>query len=60
MLQRIAESTDLGDPSLTLESIIKIALAMVDQFTLLKDANRYLGMFDHLYGDHYPDENLAA
>jgi AcrR family transcriptional regulator len=60
MLQRIAESTDLRDHSLTLESMKKIALAMVDQFTLLKDAYRYLGMFDHLYGDHYPDENLAA
>ena len=60
MLKRIVEATSTGKPSLTLEAMKKNALAMVDQFHPLRDAYRYLGMFDHLYGDHYPDETLAA
>lgn len=59
MLKRIVEATSIGKPSLTLEAMKKNALAMVDQFHPLRDAYRYLGMFDHLYGDHYPDETLA-
>jgi AcrR family transcriptional regulator len=34
-------------------------LAMIDQFDNLRIVYRYLGMFDHLYGDHYPNETLA-
>ena len=60
MLKKIAEVTNIGEPSLTLESMKKYALALVDQFYQLQDAYRYLGMFDHLYGDHYPDQTLAA
>lgn len=34
-------------------------LAMIDHFDELRDAYRYLGMFNHLYGDRYPNETLA-
>lgn len=34
-------------------------LAMIDHFDELRDAYHYLGMFNHLYGDRYPNEKLA-
>lgn len=34
-------------------------LAMIDHFEYLREAFRYLGMFNHLYGDRYPNETLA-
>jgi AcrR family transcriptional regulator len=36
------------------------ARAMVRGFDELRDAYRYLGMFDHVYADRYPTEELAA
>ncbi|WP_161883675.1 TetR/AcrR family transcriptional regulator [Deinococcus alpinitundrae] len=36
------------------------AQTMIRDFETLRDAYRYLGMFDHLYGDHYPSTELAA
>ncbi len=60
MLNKIAESTDLGENPHRLEAMRKNVLAMIDQFYLLRDAYRFLGMFDHLYGDHYPNEKLAG
>jgi len=33
---------------------------MIDRFDILRDAYRYIGMFDHLYGDSYPAEDLAS
>jgi len=37
-----------------------ICLGMIREFPALRSAYRYLGMFDHLYGDHYPSDELAA
>jgi len=34
-------------------------LAMINHYGELRDAYRYLGMFNHLYGDRYPNETLA-
>ena len=34
--------------------------AMIRNFPALRDTYRYLGMFDHLYTDRYPTEELAT
>jgi AcrR family transcriptional regulator len=59
MLRRISAVTMLAAPELSLEILKEHALAMVQNFYTLRDAYRYIGMFDHLYGDHYPSEDLA-
>jgi AcrR family transcriptional regulator len=43
-----------------LERIKSLAHAMIRNFDSLRDAYRYLGMFDHLYTDRYPTQELAA
>ena len=63
-LQRIL-SVDLPEPVATgdeqvLERIKGLVHAMVANFDGLRDAYRYLGMFDHLYSERYPTEELAA
>ena len=35
-------------------------LGMIREFPALSGAYRYLGMFDHVYGDAYPSEELAT
>lgn len=60
MLRKIAASPQVKVRRLTNESIRQIALGLIDCFFDLRDAYRYMGMFDHLYGDRYPDEKLAA
>jgi AcrR family transcriptional regulator len=60
MLKKIKSSTDVSEQSVYLLAIKEDTLAMIDQFGDLRDAYRFLGMFDHLYGDHYPNETLAA
>ena len=60
MLRKIAASPRVRVRRLTNESIRQIALGLIDCFFDLRDAYRYMGMFDHLYGDRYPDEKLAA
>lgn len=59
MLKRIKSSTDVSEEPVYLRAVKEDALAMIDQFYQLRDAYRFLGMFDHLYGDHYPNEALA-
>lgn len=59
MLRRIAVASGLKDQPLTLNALKNHALAMVRSFYPLRDAYRYIGMFDHLYGDRYPNEPLA-
>jgi AcrR family transcriptional regulator len=44
----------------TLERLKQAARAMILNFDELRDAYRYLGMFDHLYTDRYPSDELAA
>lgn len=60
MLKKIKSSTDVSEQTVYLRAVEEDMLAMIDQFTELRDAYRMLGMFDHLYGDHYPNETLAA
>ena len=60
MLRKIKYSTDISDQPVYLRAVKDNALAMIDQFSELREAYRFLGMFDHLYGDHYPNETLAA
>ena len=60
MLKKIKSSTDISEQPVYLHAFKENTLAMIDQFYQLQDAYRYLGMFDHLYGDHYPNDTLAA
>jgi AcrR family transcriptional regulator len=64
MLERVIsidtpEPAGDGDARL-LERLKELAQAMIRNFDALRDAYRYLGMFDHLYTDRYPTEELAA
>jgi AcrR family transcriptional regulator len=60
MLRRITEASNLRERPLQLNDYRQVILSMIDQFDLLRDAYRYIGMFDHLYGPRYPNEQLAA
>ena len=59
MLRRINAAA--GDEKLepNLENLKRFALGMIQNFDRLRDAYRYIGMFDHLYGDRYPNDALA-
>lgn len=41
------------------EVFCRYCLAMVDKYRELKDAYRYIGLFDHLYAGSYPSRELA-
>lgn len=41
------------------EVFCRYALAMVDKYRELRDAYRYIGLFDHLYARSYPSQELA-
>lgn len=43
-----------------MRAVESICLGMIREFPALRKAYRYIGMFDHLYGDHYPSEELAS
>ncbi len=60
MLRRILEASDTGERPITFESLRGIEIRTIEQFYQLRSAYRYLGMFDHLYGDAYPNDKLAA
>ncbi|HVP20954.1 MAG TPA: TetR/AcrR family transcriptional regulator [Anaerolineaceae bacterium] len=60
MLRRIVETSNLSERPLQLKDFRLVILRMIDQFDSLRDAYRYIGMFDHLYGTRYPNEQLAA
>ncbi len=59
MLKEIKYSTDVSEQSEYLLAVKEDILAMIDQFDQLRNAYRYLGMFDYLYGDSYPNNVLA-
>ena len=59
MLRRIFSATRTEGQALTLENLRQYVMAMIENFDHLKDAYRYIGMFDHMYGDHYPSAALA-
>jgi len=60
MLKKITDATNSEESTFSLETIRTSVVRMIDQFYPLRPAYRYIGMFDHLYGDNYPDEKLAA
>ncbi len=59
-MKQIASSLRVDGGALTVATVRQIALGLIDRFPELVDAYRYMGMFDHLYGDRYPDETLAV
>jgi AcrR family transcriptional regulator len=58
-MQRIASLVDLEDQEITLESVRELARSMIRNYRSLRDAYRYMGMFDQLYLDHPPDVALT-
>ena len=59
MLKKIKSSTDISESTDYLHAIKENTLAMIDRFYQLREAYRFLGMFDHLYGDSYPNKTLG-
>ncbi len=59
MLHKISQAAEQTEPATKHLSESDLMLAIIDHFDELRDAYRYLGMFNHLYGDHYPNETLA-
>jgi AcrR family transcriptional regulator len=58
MLRRIATAVGRsGDPSVEPAEFMR---ALIDTFAENRDAHRYLGMFNHLYDERYPNEELAG
>jgi len=61
MMQRISGDLSLKQNVGVDMQVLQAALKkFIDSFYMKRDAYRYLGMFDHLYGDHYPNKELAA
>ena len=60
MLAKVTRVVDTGEQTADLETVKRSILEMIDRFPQLRDAYRFLGMFDHLYGTSYPNEALAA
>ena len=58
-MERIASLVDLRDQAISLESVKELARAMIRNYRSLRDAYRYMGMFDELYLDHPPDVALT-
>jgi AcrR family transcriptional regulator len=59
MLEKIASMLDPEDLQPTLECARKVVRAMIRNFDRLRDAYRYVGMFDKIYLDHPPDVALT-
>ena len=58
MINKIASTAEIEELELTLESAKKLIGCMIQDFELLRDAYRYMGMFDSLYMDKPPDAGL--
>lgn len=56
---KIASLVDLRDQEISLESVKELARSMIRNYRSLRDAYRYMGMFDQLYLDHPPDVPLT-
>jgi AcrR family transcriptional regulator len=65
MLQRIVSVNNLdafGESNGHIEQLERLkyqAQAMIRNFDALRDAYRFIGMFDHMYSDEYPTQELA-
>ncbi len=61
MMQRISADFHLAEGFSLDPQLLKAAMAnFIASFYPQREAYRYLGMFDHLYGDHYPNKELAV
>jgi AcrR family transcriptional regulator len=62
MLETISTIAAQGvDKEVTgLDAIKGFCLGMIREFSALRGAYCYIGMFDHLYGNNYPSDELAA
>lgn len=56
----IAASAAIQEQELSLEGLKKLAQAMIQNFYVVRDAYRYIGMFDQVYGDRYSNDSLSA
>ncbi len=59
MMNRISAMVGAGGQDFSLESQKRRAQAMIRNFPALRDAYRYIGMFDQVYLDRAPDDALA-
>jgi len=59
MMGRIAALIGPGDQHLSLGGVRRLASAMIRDFGAMRDAYRYMGMFDQRYLDHPPEAALA-
>ena len=59
MLKKIIDTSGFDEQAVSMDVIQFVVLRMIDRFSEMRDAYRYLGMFDNLYGDRYPSEDLA-
>jgi AcrR family transcriptional regulator len=59
MLKKVAASSQKFDGELTLANIKRLCQSLVSNFYRTRDAYRYLGMFEHIYAENYPSEELA-
>lgn len=60
MLKKIALASDVIEENDIIRTVKKAVLRMIDQFYHLRDAFRFMGMFDHLYGGNYPNQELSS
>lgn len=60
MMKLIMSRSDVSDSTDYLQAAKFNVSAMIDQFHDLRDAYRYISMFDSLYVHHYPDEKIST
>ncbi len=59
MMNRISDMIDVPDQDFSLAGHKRRAQAMIRNFAVLRDAYRYIGMFDQVYLDRAPGDALA-
>ena len=59
MLRKVIDTSGFDEQVVSIDVVQLVVLRMIERFAELRDAYRYLGMFDNLYGDRYPSEDLA-
>ena len=60
MMRRIFEAFSVAEQGSDFELFRVAMITSIEQFYELRDAHRFMGMFDHLYGAGYPTEELSA
>jgi AcrR family transcriptional regulator len=59
MMKKITDTVELRDQGFTQDNAKKLVQAMIRNFHELREAYRYMGMFDHSYLDNPPESPLA-